>query len=217
MNFTVTFTVPQTHAVTSRATYNIGPTGYSYQLCDDVIYTPRGRIVVVVTVIVFWACVSCLKSKVAALHAWVICVIFQMFSSESSHWHMVDNEHFSLCRRWRESYRNLSFSSCWTKLLWKGLCYRQIIAQMQPKLTSPFIIFQPIQFQNIRARNVFYAVSVCVSGSTARLFTWTSLSFSLSSFRACHFLRSPTNLNRLVFDSRTNDSVLLNESVKKIH
>ncbi len=94
VNFTVTFMVPKTHAVTSRATYNTGPTGYSYQLCDDVIYTPRGRIMVVVTVIVFWTCVSCLKSKVAALHAWVICLIFQMFSSESSHWHMVDNEHF---------------------------------------------------------------------------------------------------------------------------
>ncbi len=174
--------VPKTHAVTSRATYNTGPSGYSYQLCDDVIYTPRGRIMVVVTVIVFWTCVSCLKSKVAALHAWVICLIFQMFSSESSHWHMVDNEHFSFSRRWRESYRNLSFSSCCTKLLWKGLCYCQIIAQMQPNLTSPFIIFQPIQ--NIRARNVFYAacVCVCVSGSTVRLFTWTSLSFSKSAF-----------------------------------
>lgn len=90
VNFTVTFMVPQTHAVTSRATYNTGPTGYSYQVCDDVIYTPHGR-TVVVTVIVFWC--------FAALHAWVIGLIFQMFSSESSHWHVVDNEHFSLCRQ----------------------------------------------------------------------------------------------------------------------
>lgn len=152
--------------------WNTGPAGYSFQLCDDVIYTPRGRTGLVVTVIVLWTCVSYIKCKVTTLHACVICLISQMFSSESSHWHIVDNEHFSLCCRWRESFRNLSFFLRNAKLLWKrSVLSLDIIAHTQPNLTSPFITLQPKNYKSYkkyRPKSFFY---VCEPARTAWLFT----------------------------------------------